>query len=332
MRIQNEENLKLLVLEDETEIDTVICSVIIGLFLSGIVYIAIFIPLILHSTKQIGVDPLDILLFAKSPPALGDVFFNNIFPQWSDPKARPLVYAAGNLYGVLGLVCTFMIICLRTKGIIIFIITSNGLCLGYILTLFISENILGIIEFDWFTKKMFHFRIAYIMLTYYMFEFLKSLFNKKGLYRKKYDILMDGMFGIICAFIIINGLVTVQISILTGPIFLICLFVATFVTEQIFGRFIFGFIELIKTSDDCNLSDPTEFIKKSLLKLWENMKHYKGQDIDLTFLPVQSVKVCTAIKQNIRMVSKMSFVVFAINSIFPVFASIIYHYVLEGKF
>ncbi|MFQ5685595.1 MAG: hypothetical protein ACE5GV_02940 [Candidatus Scalindua sp.] len=153
--------------------------------MSGIVYIAIFFPLILHSSKQIGVNPLDILLFTKYPPDIGDTFFNNIFPEWPDPKARSLVYAVGNLYGVIGIVGTFVIISVRIKRIMGFIITSNGLCFGYILTLYLSGNVFGIIDIDLFSKKMVNFRIAYVLLAFYMLECLKNSFKKKGLCRKK---------------------------------------------------------------------------------------------------------------------------------------------------
>lgn len=333
MRIQNNEIPKLSTPENDDEISADICGVIIGLFLSGIVYIAIFLPLILHSSKQIGVNPLDILLFAKYSPDIGDLFFNRMFPEWSNPNARSLVYAVGNFYGVIGIVCTFMIVSVRKKGIIDFIITSNGLCSAYFLTLYLSGNVFGIIDIDLFSKKMVHFRIGYILFAFYMLEFLKNLFKKKGLFRKKYEILTDGMFGMICTFILISGFSHSVISILTGPIFLMCLFLTLFITEQTLGRFIFGMIEVLKTSAGVRGDlDPKEFIKKFFKNLWDKIKLYKGQDIDLTLFPVLTIKLWTALKQNLRQVLIMSLIVFAINSIFPVLVCAIYHYALEGRF
>jgi hypothetical protein len=307
-----------------------IWSMAIGSFLTGIVYVALFFPLSWYSSMQMGLDPIGIILFTYFPSHLSDIFFSQIPPAWSNLEVRPILYALGNLYGVVAIVSAFMLVSLRINGLPNLAIIATGLAGGYFLTIYLAENLFGIIKMDIPTKAMLFYKLAYIFLAYYIFEGLKDLIQKKGLRKKKYEIVFDGLYGIVCTLFFIKGFGESIMSVLTGPLFLVCQFLTTSASEKTCGRVIFGITELAKKTNDFQEITPIKLrAKKGLMYLWQKIKEYKGEEIDLPFPPV---KMWSVIRQYRILVLKLSSVVFIGFSIFPILGFTAYHFILEGRF
>lgn len=323
-------------------------SLVVGILLAGIVYIALFLPLSWYSAIQIGLEPLDLMLFAHLPPHLNDTFFSHLLPAFSIPEARPFVYAFGTLYGVVGVVVAFMMISLRLKGWADLAVIANGILWGYYLTIYLSGHIFGIIEINLITQRIIQLKLAYIFLAYYLIEGLKGLIGQNGLHRRKYEIFFGGMYGIICTLLLMRGFGGGTTSILTGPLFLICLFITIAIAEQTIGRVFFGFIETFKQLEkrpiNINVTytknaSAKQFIKEFLTfekqflpyfwkDFWKNMKNYKGQEFDL---PFPSVKILSIIRHRHIPVLKQAFPIFVITTIFPILTFVVYRFVIVIK-
>lgn len=324
----------------DSDNDTFIWTLVLGGFVSGIVYIALFFPLAWHSAKNIGLNPIDVIFFAQFPPELSNNFFGSLAPAWSKLEARPILYSFGVLYGIMGILLAYMLFSFKINGLGNFVVTANGLFWGYLLTIYLAGNIFGIIQIDLVTQKMIHFKIAYIFFAYYFFEGMKDLMRGKGLLRKKYEIFYDGMFGIVSTLLILKGFYIDVVSTLTGPLFLSCTFLTILVAEQTIGRFIFAVANLMKINEKefekmayrkgrkLSLAAYIWQAKKFSTYLWQKIKEYKGQEIELPFFPVRMRSI---IKDNSKrtLILKESLICFVIFSIFPVLALTIYHFVLE---
>ncbi len=308
-------------------------SLATGSFATGIFYMALFLPLSWYSAKQIGFDPIDIILFLHFPP-LDNKFFSFLFPVWSNLEARPILYAFGNLYGVTAIVLAFILLSLRINRLANLAIISNGLAGGYFLTIYLSGYIFRIIEIDLVTQRMLYFKLAYIFLAYYIFEGMKNLITQEGLHRKKYETLFDGMYGITCTLLLIKGFGGSILSVLTGPLFLICSFLSSLLAEQTIGRVIYSFVAVTKNEEVINkelnmISSGKVKVKILLSHLWHSIKEYKGQEFNL---PFPSVKIWSVIRQQTIPLLKWSLPVFIVFSSFPIFVVTIYHLILEGHF
>jgi len=329
-QIPHEEALYTYSIEEIEEGGIFIWSMAIGYFLAGIVYVALFLPLSWYSSMQMGLDPIDMILFTHVPSHLIDNISHQILPVWSNLEVRPILYALGNLYGVAAIVLAFMLVSLRINRLPNFAIIVTGLTGGYFLTIYLAGNLFGIINMDIPTKAMLIYKLAYIFLAYYIFEGLKDLIHKRGLRKKKYEIVFDGLYGIVCTLLLIKGFGESVMSALAGPLFLVCQFLTTSVSEQTVGRVFFGFIELAKkTNDFQEITSIKLRAKKGLMYLWQKMKEYKGEEIDLPFPPV---KMWLVIRQYRVLVLKLSSVVFIGVIIFPVLGFTLYRLILEGRF
>ena len=201
------------------------------------------------------------------------------------------------------------------------VVTANGLYWGYFLTIYISGNIFEIIEIDLIDQMVLKIKLAYIFLIYYIFESSKYIIKHPGLSKKKYETALDGLYIFIVTLILIKGFENDVMSILTGPIFLVCTFLTTLIAEQTIGRLVFGLQET------CMIFDKIYSSNQIFTHVWQNIKIYKGQELDF---PYHTIKFWSIIRTQPVSFLKLSLLVFIVNSIFPIFIFIFTTY-LFGK-
>lgn len=197
--------------------------------LAGACLLIILFPFAVYSAFGTGVDGIDVLLLQKAPGGLPDNFFDHRFPDFSLPSARPILFAFGLLYGIVGIVAGLMFI---TGGLQKLIITANGLFCGYYLTRFISVELLGILNIDAFTGKLFNLKIAYLFLVFYIAGALKNLFGSDDYAKERFGFLFSGLGGLLSGWLLGRGF-GADAAIFSGIIFYLTSFLAIWVIEMI---------------------------------------------------------------------------------------------------
>lgn len=275
----------------------------------------------MYSAIELGLDPLEVILFIKYSPNFDSNFFTHLLSSWPNIETMSVIYPLGNLYGVIGIVLAIVLFSLGPNRLPNLVVTANGLYWGYFLTIYVSGNIFEIIEIDLIDQMVLKIKLAYIFLIYYIFESSKCIIKHPGLSKKKYETALDGLYIFIVTLILIKGFENDAMSILTGPIFLVCTFLTTLIAEQTIGRLVFGLQET------CKIFDKVYSSKQIFTHLWQNIKIYKGQELDF---PYHIIKFWSIIRTQPVSFLKLSLLVFIVNSIFPIIIFIFTIY-LFGK-
>lgn len=267
---------------------------------TGIIYLVIFLPLTWFSCKTFNCEFTNIFLLQSVPSSVNGQFFKTLFPLWSAPEVRPLIYSFATLYGTIGIVAGLTIL---SGGLPKLVVTANGLITGYYLTRFFTSNILSLWRIDEISTGMFRYKILYVMLLYYSSEALTNILSKDDISKEKYKFLFQGMYGLISGWILSRGFGQ-NSAVFTGCIFITFTFVSIAFYERVF-RLVFGVMEY--------------FIGVSNWKAFEAEHKYSLRDLWLNFTlswHEQRLLFCVG---------------FAIMSIFPLLFAFIYHFMLEGR-
>ena len=318
--------------EDIDFISIIFCSLFFSLLLTGICYILIFFPLSWYSAIKIGINPIDLLLFTKLPGHLDNTILTHWLPLLMNNEARPFLYAWANLYGSIALIAVLMFVSLRRNGLINLCIIANGLLIGYYATLYLSGNLFGI------TYRMVYLKLSYLFLAYYIFDSVKNIFNNRArseLYRKKYEIFFNGMYGIISTFILMKGFEKNTLSIMTGPIFLICFFIGIYISERIIGGFSFAILNIPKIIEklDTNIEGNKFFIFFRYAwqigkNFWQVAIKYKGEKLNIDF---SIENIFLNIRNGMNEFYILSTIFFIILAFFPIVVLLMF-YLIGGRF
>lgn len=298
--------------------------VIIGIFVSGCLYLLIFSSITWIIAKHNNLNLIDIILFYKLPANLNYYPLNSLLIKIG-VEPTPIIYPLGILYGFCCISVSYIHNQLNRNAERLFIV-GVGIALGYYLTLYISGNILGIISSKLWQEKMLYFRLIYLILFYFICDGLKFSIRKRGMFKKKYEILLDGFYGLISTIILINGFEENVLSILTGPIFLICLFFAIGIVENTYGRYLFA-----RSGTPHVLFEMRNKFrgKKFIDKLYILIHYYKQSGVE--YNKIEDVDV-TEIKDKREYITRkpalsiimISFTFIAMSILFPIFIMNIY--------
>jgi hypothetical protein len=201
-----------------------------GLGVVGLLYIAIFLPLTLWSAAVHGLDPIDVLLFAR---LLDDWAELDILGKLNTLLNNPShLFAFGALYGAVSITIGLMIVFLRKEGWLEILIMSNGLLYGYVLTIWI-KHLLGT---PLTSKLLFSsiFGFVYVFILYYVLRSLLDVISGWGI-RAKYEHLIGGIQGIGTGWIL-SRVFGDQSTVFSGMTFFICTFITTCIIEVTIGR------------------------------------------------------------------------------------------------
>jgi hypothetical protein len=247
--------------EKKEDLSTSILSLafISSMFVGGLLFVAIFLPLTLISAREYGLDPTDVIFFAHLMKILPNKGPLDLARLLYELHHLPTLFSFATLYGVSGLAIPFLLIVIKKKGWIELIIMSNGLYLGYIFTYIIASNILEYKENTLGINKLSRFSFAYVLILYYLASGLIELFSRHGM-KSKFDHLFMGAYGICSAWILSKVFQKASV-VFTGFIFLIVSFISISLLEISLGRFlkwIFGAIPSSKLIPE----SPFSIIKK----------------------------------------------------------------------
>jgi len=207
-----------------------------GFSVVGLLYIGIFLPLTLWSATTHSLDPVDVLLFARlteTSVGLGVLGRLNTLLNFSNPSH---LFAFGVLYGIVSIIVALMRIYLRKEGWLEIPIMSNGLAIGYALTIWIKHLLGASFSSRLLFSSMFSF--AYVFLLYYGLRTLLDIISLWGI-RAKYEHLIGGIQSIGTAWIL-SRIFGDQSVVLSGVIFFICTFIMTSIFEATIGRLLKG--------------------------------------------------------------------------------------------
>ena len=197
-------------------------------FVTGIIYVAVFLPLAWISAQQAGIDPLGALLLQDAPTFW--VHGSHLaFPPWGSVAARPALFAWGVLYGAIGLVAAAVLV---TGGLHRLVIASNGVFFGYFFTAWTAVQ-LDILPAEAFDKKVLHFELGYVLLSYYMASALAIAFSRNELARARYDFVFSGSQAIAAGWILGRGFGPYA-PVFAGLLYTACTFVTLTICETLF--------------------------------------------------------------------------------------------------
>ena len=166
----------------------------------GIIYMSVFLPLAWNSAKNLGLAPLNIILFAEIGSSLKKAFEVNLFPCFSGADAEPTLYAIGFFIGMSMFSSALIIIADPLKVVL----STRGLFVALgITTLF--GYFMGTLHFDTILFRLFIFKFGYLLITFIILSSLPGLLGRKGIYRVKYEKLFNGLYGIIGGWILSKG-------------------------------------------------------------------------------------------------------------------------------
>lgn len=222
-----------------------IFQVAIPCVVAGLVFLVILFPFAVGSAFGTGVDGIDVLLLQKAPGGLPQGFFDNRFPDYSLPSARPILFAFGLLYGAIGIVAGLMFI---AGGLPKLVIMANGLYSGYFLTRYLSVDVLGILDIDAFTGKLFDMKIAYIFLVVYLFSSLTNIFSLNEYRKERFGFLFAGLGGLLSGWILGRGF-GADAVVFSGVILYITSFFSMWVFEMI-AKPVFDMMEISMGEED----------------------------------------------------------------------------------
>ncbi|MFH0958406.1 MAG: hypothetical protein V1897_06850 [Pseudomonadota bacterium] len=320
--------------KQEDDFGTVVTGLVLGCFLSGCLYLLIFSILCSVSAMRVGANPIDVLLFFHLPSQFGGEYWSPIFPFWSDLAARPTLYACGALYGAIGIVFALAVPFLRIQGVVALAVVSNGLFIGYYLTIYLAGPVLRLIDVSELTHTTIYLKLGYLFLVYFIVETAKDAVNYEGLLNRNYKRLLDGIYALVATFVVFRGFGAEAKAILTGPLFLIVSFATIFLSALTVGRLSYAFISL--DMDDAALErllaapiSRRERIKSFIGYIWKTAKNYQGENVPECTGQFSVMKLIYG-RNSTTLITEWSISFFLLCSLFPILAFLVWNWILGG--
>jgi hypothetical protein len=236
---------------------------------SGIVYIFVFFPLTWINAKNMGFNPIDVLLFTHIAKILPSGRVLDIARFIYKHPHLPTLFSMGVMYGFACLFVPILFIFTKKKGLIELIVISNGLLCGYYFTYLAAAHFYGKIASNLGVFSNLSF--IYVFFSYYLAFSLAEGLSRFGI-KAKYDHFFMGTHGIWTGWILSRsfGLGTI---VFTGFAFLLISFISMAVIEATLGNLIKWFLK----------GFPPTF------KLWtapslSSLKHVKKKDFWTPYL------------------------------------------------
>ena len=277
--------------------DPILNSAKIGVGMAGVCYVLFFVPLCWLSAGQQNLVFLHVLFLLEVPPHIERLFREFTFPTFSLATDLPFLSALGILYGVLCLTSMLFYFSFEHNGrriskAVHFLTTTNGFFWGYLITLHISDWFLHVTDFDISLYPVYIIKFFYLYILFIVFSFIRNHLPANRLRRTQFEMLLDGLFGIISTLIIIVGFKGGLISLLSGPIFLVMVFLAMLAAEVIFSRpYAALMYSMVKLEVDPGVErNPgergLEFLKRFAIIYWQNFRVGITQPLEKTVYQV----------------------------------------------
>lgn len=219
--------------QEEQEKATTKAGLIVGMTFVALVYLLLFTPLTVWIAHGRDLNVIDVLLFVNFPGISVSQGFWQELARLVAPSNAPFLFSFGLLYGVLAFVCVLVLISIRGGQWKEFIITSNGILLGFALTIGVSY-LLGITQT---LIRASSISLAYVFVVMYLSRVLTIETSRWGI-KTKYEYAFGGIQGITVAWIL-SRIFGIQSALFSGVLFYMCTFVTTSLFE-IFFNWLFG--------------------------------------------------------------------------------------------
>lgn len=252
--------------EDEEEETSLMGQwpLIVGTGITGLVYIAVFLPITMSVVSARSLDPINVLLFVDFPIiSVGSDFLPNIAQLWSSQNF-PFLLSFGVMYGAANVAYGLLGLSIQKHGWIEAIITFNGLLFGYALTILIAF-FLGVTPV---LLNISQLSLAYVFLLAYTSRFVNTIIARWGWgTTAKYEHLITGANAVATSWILSRVLHEWSI-IFSGITFYVCTFLSTSAIEIVIvggSKLIFGGIPTrsltpsITSLTDCVRGSPRRF-------------------------------------------------------------------------
>lgn len=219
--------------QEEQEKATTMAGLVVGMIVVALAYLLVFAPLTVWVAHSRGLDVINVLLFVNfSGISISHGFWQEL-ARLVAPGNAPFLFSFGVLYGVVAFCFVLLRTSIRGAQWGEFIVTSNGILLGYVLTLGVSY-LLGITETFIHASRI---SFAYVFVVMYVSRVLTIEVSRWGI-KAKYQYAIGGIQGITVAWIL-SRIFGAESVVFTGLIFYICTFVTTSLFE-IFFTWLFG--------------------------------------------------------------------------------------------
>jgi hypothetical protein len=214
-----------------------VVSYSLGLFLTGIIYLSIFIPFILIAGWSKNISFFDVILF-NFLPADQDIF--------SIGKAERTLFlqSLAVLYGAVAIVGSFL---LPAANLVPFLIMATGSFIGFYMTAVIDILVFGHISWMELFGGAFRFKFFYVLMLYYLSKFGTEIARRLNIYPEKYEELFSGLYGLAAGWVLARGFGGAAF-VFNGAIFLVITFFAMWGAE-LFIRWQLSFLEHITGAD-----------------------------------------------------------------------------------
>lgn len=196
----------------------------------GLIYILVFTPLTVWISHSRGLDVVDVLLFVDFSGLSISHGFREELARLVAPANVPFLFSFGLLYGVATSAYVLLRLSVRSGQWMELIVTSNGLMLGYALTIGVSF-LFGITST---LIRASEISFAYVFLVIYASRAVTRGFSHWGI-KSKYEHAIGGIQGITVAWIL-SRIFGDQSVIFSGLIFYVCTFVAISFFEVVFSQ------------------------------------------------------------------------------------------------
>lgn len=207
----------------------------VGSALAGAAYILFFLPLCLWTAIQQNVSFFKTLLLIEVPPNIAKFFSEFSVPSLSMADI-PFFAAVGIAYGVLCILYTLITYAFRGYGPVKLITSANGFFWGYLIAIEIGRVFFDLKGLQGIEYRTHVLKFLYVYLLFIAFTVIRENVTFNRPWRPQFDMLFDGLFGILSSLLIVFGYQADVAGILLGPIFLITSFIAMIVSEAIFAR------------------------------------------------------------------------------------------------
>lgn len=283
---------------DTADLSELIVPLCLGGGAAGLLYVAVSFPVLVEATSGGSLALIDALLFRWVPPAVQDAYLPLVAIDWLDPAMRPFVASLGVLYGITGLSIPLLYLAARTEGVYLVGVQVAGLMGGYGLTVLagglVSEVAGGHVGI----------RLSYLVLCFFALEGLKGLTQAAGIGRAKYEVLFDGLFGIVSTALLVTTFESRTLDLFGGPLFLVFVFLSMAVGEQLLARtsyaFLFGSRDAAGqavgtdpsgTSGGSRLASFARLARvlwEATPHVWRRFRDYSGEDVSLHYDPADA--------------------------------------------
>lgn len=216
-------------------------SMYLGIEVAGACYILVFLPVCLFASLDQNLDFLRVLFLIDAPPHLEKMLRQFVLPNFSFRTDLPFLSAVATAYGVMCLLAGQLGFGLqrgesRFSRMLDMGISVNGLLIGYIITILVSEHILRVNNIEFYMYPTYILKFTYIYFLFVLVSLTKTVIPSKSRWKSRIQMLLDGLFGLFSSMIVILGFSESLVSILCGPIFLVASFVGMVFVDLIIVR------------------------------------------------------------------------------------------------